>query len=450
MAKRGGKGGSSEDFNTGGSEGKLAKPIPGPFGLTHPETFVLLPQDRRNEAWKGLEGHDPTPYPERSIKQPTEAERAASVIARTYGLDNDIPTGNSGGTGRKGRTPKPKPDTNRTRGVEITQTMGLKPFAAAADKIHRLLTGRHRELAVTLTPRAKDDIANIKGVGTPRNVDIAPELKSTVNTLDKDGNVTDSRIETNPVAEFSDTPVTRLKPRVSGPEKEVGRIASDEGSRGNPLAEAPIAAASVDLAKDALAKAKVKLNMGHAYRFGGTIGKRVVSVDPNQAAKHYADAMPHLAEAHALLTHPTVLEATKGMALSSEPVSADHIEEMLGHAKRMRIQKPARPFNTVQIGKDAQKGKFRVGSKEFKELKEKQKAREAAGDSPAPGEKMELAETGTTRKPKQERERATPDASARGTGFKPEPKDPRKVSDSQEVELDRIPKARIPRPGENL
>jgi hypothetical protein len=449
MAKRGGRGGSAEDFNTGGGEGKSAKPIPSPFGLTHPETGILLPQDRRAEEWKGLEGHDPTPYPERKKDQPSEADRLANLLSSVYGVD----TGDSGGSGSggTGRAKRVKPPTNKTRGVEITQTMGLKPFAAAADKIHRLLTGRHRELSVTLTPRAKDDIANIKVPGTPRNVGIAPELKSTVNTLDKDGNVTDSRIETNPVVEFSNTPVTRSKPAFrTNQERQVGEIASDEGNRGNPLAEAPIAAASVDLAKDALAKAKVKLDMGHAYRFGGMVNGEKVERDPNLAGLHYGEAMPHLAEAHGLLNHPTVLAATKGMALSSEPVSADHIEEMLGHGKRLRIQKPARPFKTVQIGKDVQEGKFKVGSEELANLKEDAQKMADSGDSPRPLEKIRRAEKGTRRVPKQVRDKPTPEASFRGTGFAPEPKDPRKVSDSQEVELDRIPKARIPRPGENL
>ena len=449
MAKRGGKGGSPKDFNTGGSEGSTRKPVPSPFGLTHPETGILLPQDRRSDDWQGIEGHDTTPYPEKKTGQPSEADRLANLLAGVYGVETGDSGGSGGGTGRAKRV---KPPTNKTRGAQITQTIGLKRFASNADKIHRLLTGRHRELAVTLTPRAKDNIAGIKVPSVPRNVGIAPELKSTINTTDEvTGRVVDSRVETNPVVEFDNTPVTRLKPAFrTNQERQVGEIASDEGNRGNPLAEHPIAAASVDLAKDALAKAKVKLDMGHAYRFGGAIGDKVVSKDPNQAAKHYAEAMPHLDEAHSLLTHPTVLEATKGMVFSSEPVTRDHIKEMLGHAKTLRIQKPARPFKRVQIGKNVQKGKFKVGSKEFKDIKENAQEMADSGDSPRPLEKIRRAETGTPRRPKQEREKATPDASFRGTGFKPEPVDPRKVSDSQEVELDRIPKVRIPRPGENL
>lgn len=216
------------------------------------------------------------------------------------------------------------------------------------------------------------------------------------------------------------------------------------------LEEHPVAQKSLEYANDALAEASAHIATAKGYR-QGTGGREISSVD---ARTHLVNAAKSLAKAHGFLHNGEMDRATEGVALKSFAVPQAHIDEMMGHAGRARIIKPAAPFKTVAVGKDE---KVEVGSDRFNELVGKAKEMAAApttrGGSDKPLKKLRAAKAGTKRISKV-KEREAQIADTRDEASKPEVpvRDPRKVSDNQSRPKSGNPLAakQPPIPGANL
>jgi hypothetical protein len=235
----------------------------------------------------------------------------------------------------------PKPVTAKTRGVEVSPSIGTKEFVKKIGEFHTLLTDRAREI------NANAPTATTSNGGTVR---------------------TSARPSALP-APGADAPITEHM-------------------------RADLASTKMSAANSSLGAAKTAIDKGNDFRFGnnknGHNPDNVLSI--TEAHKHYVSALGHIATAHGHLHSDEVTKelGRAGANITTESIHPLEIAALQKHGSTLAVNKPSESFKTVRVGDKAEgAGVYKVGSPELDRLKKALPEKIA---------KIGIAERGTPRK----------------------------------------------------
>lgn len=186
------------------------------------------------------------------------------------------------------RLPRTSAPTNRTRGVEIRQTMSTKDFSATLGRFHRLLTDRARELNAASPVASAPDGSTVKVTGRP-----------------------------SPVA------------------------GNDRGDIMAPVNE------GLGKLNSAIKEAE---DYRYGRNLTGRNPGNVRS--SSEANKAYATALGHVVTVHGHLNSALVTQGLGNKSLTTESIHPDELAAMVTHARTLRVEKPSKPFNSVALGRD--------------------------------------------------------------------------------------------------